>query len=107
MRGSFEAQAAHRTAPGAATITTGITSAGATTITLASAFVDHIVLFQAADATIHLRFGETSSGVGSATTSDVFLEDGDREEFLVTPSKKYISVISASGTGSLRYATTD
>jgi len=94
------AQAARRKPPGAGTILT-VGTASTTAVAL-TGFLDQYVMFQAKGDSIYFRFG--ASTIGAAVVTDVFLKDGEREEFYIDSDHQYVRAISDTAAMTLIYA---
>lgn len=100
-------QAARRTPPGAGTVVTvGTTSTAAQDL---SSLEGQYVVIQAKGAAdtdvVHIRFG--TSSVGAATTADdIFLKDGEREEFYIDSAHTHFRAVASAASCSIRYAAT-
>lgn len=94
-------QAARRTPPPAGTpVSVTGTSTSATDL---SALKGQWIWLQASGTRIHFRFGTSAVGA-SVVAEDVFMEDGEREEFLVVDGLTHFRAIAATDSGILRYA---
>ena len=103
MTSSIERAAAYRTIP--STQTSASCTSSSAVLTVPSGFLDHFVRLQASGATIHLLAG-SSTGI-TATTSHMFLTDGDAEDFYFRSDDTHLAHRTASGSGTLILSITD